>query len=149
MPCPLRLPPPHESHLSCPLRDTGIHGRKLFEGIKDLLLFALLGFIDRLGLLGKLDHPPIGEGSPEDIPTQVFHGRLIFRPNAVAVEDLESRMTPVGEHGDHPSGVMAIYFQSLVRMNLATSVASLMFQVLLPAFKATLPSEEKAQLPTK
>lgn len=38
-------------------RDIGTHGRKPIEGIKDLILFVVLGFIDRLGLLGKIGSP--------------------------------------------------------------------------------------------
>jgi hypothetical protein len=32
----------------------GTHDRNPFEGIKDLLLFAVLGFIDYLGLLVQI-----------------------------------------------------------------------------------------------
>ena len=40
------------------------------------------------------------EGNPEEVLGQVFHGRLLLRRDAVATEDLESGMTPVGKHGD-------------------------------------------------
>ena len=41
------------------------------------------------------------EGGLNDIAPEVLHGRLIFRRDAITAEDLESGMTPVGEHGDH------------------------------------------------
>ena len=43
------------------------------------------------------------EGSPEDVPGQVFQGGLIFRKDAVPAEDLDPGMTPVGKHADHCS----------------------------------------------
>ena len=49
------------------------------------------------------------EGGLNDIVAEVLHRRLIFRRDATTAEDLESEMTPVGEHGDQvfcnsPSG---------------------------------------------
>jgi len=38
----------------------GAHGSQPFQGVKDLLLFAVLGFIDHLGFLGKVGHPLLG-----------------------------------------------------------------------------------------
>jgi len=66
VPRPLRLPPP-ENLLVYPLRDIGTHGQKPIEGIKDLLLFAVLGFIDHLGILGKIGHPLLGERGLNDV----------------------------------------------------------------------------------
>jgi len=43
----------------------------------------------------------VEEGSPDDVPGQVLHGRLIFRRDAITAEDLESGMTSVGEHVDY------------------------------------------------
>ena len=43
------------------------------------------------------------EGGLNDIATEVLHGCLIFRRDAITAEDLESGMTPVGEHGDQVS----------------------------------------------
>ena len=40
------------------------------------------------------------EGNPNDIACEVFHPRLIWRKDATTAEDLESGMTPDGEHGD-------------------------------------------------
>ncbi len=40
------------------------------------------------------------EGGLNDIAAEVLHGRLIFRRDAITAEDLESGMTPVGEHVD-------------------------------------------------
>ena len=44
------------------------------------------------------------EGSPDDVPGQVFHVCLILDKKTLTAEDLESGMTPVGEHGDQVSG---------------------------------------------
>jgi hypothetical protein len=46
----------------------------------------------------------VEEGSPDDVPGQVFHGGLILGEYTLAAEDLESGMTPVGEHDDQVSG---------------------------------------------
>jgi hypothetical protein len=39
-------------------------------------------------------------GDLDDIAAEVLHGCLIFRRDGIPAEDLESGMTPVGEHGD-------------------------------------------------
>jgi len=44
----------------------GTHGGQPLQGLKDLLPFAILGFIDYLGFLGQIGHPLLGERGPND-----------------------------------------------------------------------------------
>jgi len=46
-------------------------------------------------------HPFLGEGRPDDVTRQIFHGRIISGRYAVAAEDVEAGMPPCCEHGDH------------------------------------------------
>jgi hypothetical protein len=46
--------------------------------MKDLLLFAVRGFIEHLGLLVQIGHPLLGKRSPDDVTRQVF--RLLDLP---------------------------------------------------------------------
>ncbi len=48
------------------------------------------------GILGFSGADVSGEGSAEDGPGQVGHGRFIFRSKAVPAEDLESGMALFG-----------------------------------------------------
>jgi hypothetical protein len=64
-------------HLLPLVWDMGTHGREPFEGIKDLFLFAILGFIDHPGLLVQIGHPLLGKGGLDDVSGQVFCGLLL------------------------------------------------------------------------
>jgi len=55
------------------------------------------------------------EGNPNDIACEVFHPRLIWRKDATTAEDLESGMTPDGEHGDEIWAVECFYASSWFR----------------------------------
>ena len=46
-------------------------------------------------------HPLLGEGRPDDVASQVLHGRIVVRGYPVAAEDMEAGMPPCGEHVDH------------------------------------------------
>jgi len=71
-----------------------------FQGIEDLFLGSVFRPVNNLCGFCKILHPFLGEGSPDDVPGQVFHAHLTFRSKAITAEDLESGMTPVGEHVD-------------------------------------------------
>jgi len=43
----------------------------------------------------------LGEGRPDDIAGQVFHGRIIVGRYTVTAEDVEAGMPPCREHADH------------------------------------------------
>ena len=91
-------------HLFAPVRDMGAHGSQPFHGGKDLACLFVLGRIDDLPFLFQILHPFLGEGGPDDVARQVFHGRIITGRYAVAAEDVEPRMLPSGEHPDHLLG---------------------------------------------
>jgi len=63
---------------------------------------------DRSHLIQVL-HTLLGEGRPDDVTRQIFHGRIISGRYAVAAEDpvsstgqaVEAGMPPCCEHGDH------------------------------------------------
>ena len=80
------------------------HRGQPFEGGKDFGRLAVLGRIDDLPLLIQVLHPLLGEGRPDDIAGQVFHGRIVIRRNPVSAEDVEAGMPPCGEHVDHLCG---------------------------------------------
>jgi hypothetical protein len=56
---------PH--HLLSLARYMGAHGSQLLQSVKHLLLFAVLGFIDDLGLFGYRGHSLLRERGPDDV----------------------------------------------------------------------------------
>jgi len=49
-------------------------------------------------------HPFLGQGSPQDVPGQVFYGGFIPGECTRTEEDLEPGMSPVGKYGDQVLG---------------------------------------------
>jgi hypothetical protein len=45
------------------------------------VLGAVLGLINHLALILHIDHSLLGQGSPDDISGQIFHGGLVSRGN--------------------------------------------------------------------
>jgi hypothetical protein len=60
----------------------GAHGGKPFHGVENLLGAAVFGRVDDGSLIGKVLHPLLGEGSPDDVSGQVFHGCVILGRDA-------------------------------------------------------------------
>jgi len=79
-------------HLLAPVRDVRTHRGQPFEGGKDFGRLAVLGRIDDLPLLIQVLHPLLGEGRPNDVTRQIFHGRIVIRRNPVSAEDVEAGM---------------------------------------------------------
>jgi len=61
-------------HLLSPVRDVGAHFGQPLQGAKDLFTLTILGRIDDLRHLRQIGQPLVGEGSPDDIADQFFHG---------------------------------------------------------------------------
>ena len=75
------------------------HGCKLFDDIKGLFLFAVLGFLDHVGLFWQIGHPLLRERSSDDVSGQIFCRLLHAGLNSGAYLDLESRMPPGANQG--------------------------------------------------
>ena len=58
----------------------GTHGGQPLQCLKDLFLFVVSRSPSRtgLGFVGQVGHPLLGEGSPDDIASQVLLGHLIL-----------------------------------------------------------------------
>ena len=65
------------------------------------MCLPVLGRISDFSLLIQVLHTLLGEGRPDDVTRQVFHGRFIVGGDAVAAVDVESGVSPLGEHGNH------------------------------------------------
>jgi len=107
-------------HLLVPVRDVRAHGGQPFHCGEDLGCRAVLGCINDHPLLIQVPHPLLGEGRPDDIAGQVFHGRIVIRRNPVSAEDIEAGMPPCGEHVDHLCGDLSPvqeHLQNLVPEN--------------------------------
>ena len=84
-----------------PVRDMGTHGGEPFRCVKDLSEFAAFCRIDDGSLVGEILHPFLGEGCPDDVPSQILNRVVFLRLDTVPAEDMESGMPPCGEHGDN------------------------------------------------
>jgi hypothetical protein len=74
------------------------------RGLKDLFLGPVFRPVNNLGRFREILNPFLGEGSPDNVPAQVFYSGLILGENTRTAEELESGMPPVGKHGDQVSG---------------------------------------------
>jgi len=81
-------------HLLAPVGDVGAQVGQSFQGGEALACPAVFGCIDDLPLLIRVLHTLLGEGSPDDVTGQVFHGRFLVGRDAVAAEDVETGMPP-------------------------------------------------------
>ena len=64
-------------HLLPLVWDMRCHSRKPIEGIKDLFHLSVFGLVEDSGFLGKIGHPLLGEGGPDNISGQIFCGILL------------------------------------------------------------------------
>jgi hypothetical protein len=79
----------------------GTHGGEPLQRIKGLLALPVLGPVDHLGLFRDVGHPLLGEGSPDNIPSQILHGLFVARLNSGAAMNIEAGMTPRHDELDH------------------------------------------------
>ena len=82
------------------VRNVGAHGGQPLQGIENLFFSSVFRPVNHLGRFWEILHPFLGEGGPDNVPGQVFHGGFIPGKYALTTEDLESRMPPVGKYGD-------------------------------------------------
>ena len=84
-----------------------------FEGVKDLLFFPILGFIDNLGLSRQVSHPLLGKGSSDNVPGKVFHSLFITGLDPRPAENIKSRMAPFIQQRDHILCDLALFQKHL------------------------------------
>ena len=69
----------------------GAHSGNPFQGVKDLLLFAVLRLVNNLGFFLDIGHPFLREGCTDNVACEVFQGFFLARLDPGTRENVETR----------------------------------------------------------
>jgi hypothetical protein len=71
------------------------------QRVEVFLILSVLGPVNHLGFIGDVGHPLLGEGCPDNIPSQILHGLFVAGLNSGAAMNIEAGMTPRHDELDH------------------------------------------------